>query len=179
MSRIGSKPIKIPDKVKINIDKDIILIEGPKGKLSFKIPIRIATEIKDSMIIVTRTADAKQDRMFHGLTRALLNNMVKGVLEGFTKELEIIGVGYRSEVKGNVLVLHLGFTNPVNFPIPEGVEVKTSKPTKISISGIDKQIVGDVSARIRKILPPEPYKGKGIRYVGEYVRKKLGKAATK
>ena len=115
MSRIGSKPIKIPDKVKINIDKDIILVEGPKGKLSSRIPIRITVEIKDSTVIVARKADTKQDRTFHGLMRALINNMVKGVLEGFLKELEIIGVGYRSEIKGKDLVLHLGFTNPVNF----------------------------------------------------------------
>ena len=179
MSRIGSKPIKIPDKVKINLDNDTVLAEGPKGKLSLKIPVGITVEVKDSVATIKRKADTKQDRVFHGLTRALINAMVEGVFKGFTKELEIIGVGYRSEVKGKILVLHLGFTNPVNFPIPDEVEVKTPKPTKITVSGIDKQKVGDTAARIRKVLPPEPYKGKGIRYVGEYVRKKLGKAATK
>jgi len=179
MSRIGSRAIKISDKVKINIDKDRVLVEGSKGKLSLQLHNHISVEAKDLVVLVTRKVDTKQSRTFHGLTRALINNMIIGVSEGFTKELEIIGVGYRAEVKGKELVLNVGFTNPVNFPIPEGIEVKTPKPTKITINGIDNQKVGDVAAKIRGVLPPEPYKGKGIRYVGEYVRKKLGKAATK
>lgn len=179
MSRIGSRLIKIPDKVKINVNNDTVLAEGPKGKLSLQIPESIAVEIKDSAVAVKRKADTKQDRAFHGLIRALINNMAIGVSEGFVKELDVIGVGYRCEVKGDALILNLGFTNPVNFPIPEGIEIKTPKPTKIIISGIDKQKVGASAATIRSILPPEPYKGKGIRYAGEYVRKKLGKAATK
>lgn len=179
MSRIGRQPIKIPEKVKVNIDRSSVLVEGPKGKLTFALPYGINIDIQDSTLFVKRSADTKQQKSFHGLVRAQIVNMIKGVVDGFSKALEIVGVGYRAEVKGKELVIYIGFTHPANFAIPEGIDIKTPKPTYITVSGIDKQKVGDTAARIRKIRPPEPYKGKGIRYEGEHVRRKLGKAATK
>lgn len=178
MSRIGKKPINIPNQVKVNIDKDIISVEGPKGKLQFRIPNYISLEVKDNQILVKRNKDDKIARSLHGLTRAIIFNMVKGVTEGYSKELEIVGLGFRAQVDKNKLVLNLGFSHPVEFDIPKNIQIQTPTQTKIVVTGIDKQLVGDTAARIRAIYPPEPYKGKGIRYVGEIVRKKVGKAAA-
>lgn len=178
MSRIGKRPIDIPQGVKIDVAADPIQVQGPKGKLDLKIPVEIKVEVKDNKIILSRASDEKKARMKHGLMRALINNMVKGVTEGFVKELEIIGVGFKAQVSGQQMVLNLGFSHPVEYDIPEGVTVETPKPTQITVKGIDKQLVGEVAAEIRDFYKPEPYKGKGIRYVGEYVRKKAGKTVA-
>ena len=179
MSRIGRKPVPLPNNVKCNIQNKDILIEGPKGKLNFQIPEGIKVEIENNQIIVKRESDEKRIRALHGLTRAIINNMVTGVTWGFQKELEIVGVGYRAQVQGKKLVMQLGFSHPVEYPIPEGITIETPKPTTIIVKGIDKQKVGEVAAEIRSYYPPEPYKGKGIRYRGEYVRRKAGKAGVK
>jgi len=176
MSRIGKKPIVIPKDVKIEVKDNLISVEGPKGKLMRSISDRINLEIKDGQIFLRRSMDTKIDRSLHGLYRALIFNMIKGVTEGYRKELEIIGVGFKAQLSGNSLNMQLGFSHPVNFPVPEGIKVETPKPTQIIISGIDKEKVGEVAAQIRSIYPPEPYKGKGIRYAGERVKKKIGKA---
>ncbi|MCM8789727.1 MAG: 50S ribosomal protein L6 [Candidatus Omnitrophica bacterium] len=176
MSRIGKKPLIIPKDVKIETRDGVIFVEGPKGKLSHKLSDRIELEFKDNLLYVKRKQDTKQDRAMHGLWRALINNMVKGVTEGYMKELEIVGVGYKASVKENILVLQLGFSHPVNFAIPEGIKIETPKPTQIILKGIDKGKLGEIASEIRSINPPEPYKGKGIRFAGEYVKKKVGKA---
>lgn len=176
MSRIGKKSISIPAGVKIEIKDGAIFIEGPKGKLSRTLSSRVAIEIKDSVLTVKRNADTKLDRSHHGLYRALIANMIKGVTEGYVKELEILGVGFKAQAQGNALTMQLGFSHPVNFPIPEGIKIETPKATQIVISGIDKERVGEIAAEIRMFYPPEPYKGKGVRYAGEYVKKKVGKA---
>ncbi len=177
MSRIGKKPIAIPKDVKVEIKEGLVLVEGPKGKLTQNLSDRISAEIKDNQIFFKRAQDTKLDKSLHGLYRALVANMIKGVTEGYTKELEIIGVGFKAQVQGNILNMQLGFSHPVNFPIPEGIKIETPKQTQIVVRGIDKQKVGEVATEIRSIFPPEPYKGKGIRFVGEYVKKKVGKAA--
>ncbi|MFA5089487.1 MAG: 50S ribosomal protein L6 [Candidatus Omnitrophota bacterium] len=181
MSRIGKKPINIPKEAKIEIKEGSVFVEGPKGKINWLLPARIKVETKDGQVFVGRNTNTKIDRSLHGLTRALIANMFRGVTEGYTKELEIIGVGFKAQAQGNALNMHLGFSHPVNFSIPSGIEVTTPKPTQIIIRGIDKALVGEVSSEIRAIFPPEPYKGKGIRYTGEKVKKKIGKAqaATK
>jgi large subunit ribosomal protein L6 len=179
MSRIGRKPIIIPKDVKIEIGQEDVSVQGPKGILKQKVPQGIALESKDGQIFVKRSVDDKVIRALHGLVRMLIFNMIKGVTEGYSKELEIVGVGFRAGVQGNNLTLQLGFSHPVNFPIPEGIKIETPKQTQIVIRGIDKEMVGEVAARIRAIFPPEPYKGKGIRYLNEFVRKKVGKAVTK
>ncbi|MCM8797739.1 MAG: 50S ribosomal protein L6 [Candidatus Omnitrophica bacterium] len=176
MSRIGKKPINIPDGVKVEVKDHAVYVEGPKGKLHQNFSERIKVEIKDNYVIVSRLNNTKVDRSLHGLYRALINNMIKGVTVGYKKELEIIGVGFKASVQGNLLNLQLSFSHPVNFLIPEGIKIETPKPTQLVISGIDKEKVGKVASEIRAIYPPEPYKGKGIRYLGEYVKKKVGKA---
>lgn len=176
MSRIGKRPISIPANVKVNIAEQVVTVEGPKGKLSYAFSPRITLVIENNTLVVKRNSHTKLDRSLHGLTRALLANMVKGVTEGYVKELEIVGVGYKAQMQGNVLNMSLGFSHPVNFVTPEGIKIETPKPTQIVVSGIDKQKVGKVAAEIRAICPPEPYKGKGIRYLGERVKKKIGKA---
>lgn len=176
MSRIGKKAIAVPKEVKVEVKDGKVFVEGPKGKLSRALSDRIKIEIKDAQILVNRVADTKQDRSLHGLFRALILNMVKGVSEGYSKELEIIGVGFKAAVQGNSLNMSLGFSHQVNFQIPEGIKIETPKPTQIIISSIDKELIGKVSSEIRSIYPPEPYKGKGIRFQGEYVKKKIGKA---
>ena len=176
MSRIGKKPIVIPPGVKVECRDGCVYIEGPKGKLSRRLSERVTVEIKDNQIWLKRLTDIKADKAIHGLYRALLANMIKGVTEGYLKELEIIGVGFKAQVQGDKLNMSLGFSHPVNFAVPEGIKIETPKPTQIVIRGIDKEKVGEIAAEIRSIYPPEPYKGKGIRYVGEYVRKKVGKA---
>lgn len=181
MSRIGKKAIAIPRDVKVEVKAEGVYIEGPKGSLSHSLSNRINLEINNGQILLKRITDTKSDRALHGLYRALISNMIKGVSEGYVKELEIIGVGFRAQIQGNNLNMQLGFSHPVNFPIPEGIKIETPKQTQIVVRGIDKQKVGKVASEIRAICPPEPYKGKGIRYVGEYVKKKIGKAqaATK
>ena len=179
MSRIGKKPIAIIPGVKVSISKGEILVEGRGGKLTFNLPARISCEIKDSQVIISSPLNSHLDKSLHGLTRSLIANMVKGVSEGYAKELEIQGVGFRAALQGNSLSLILGFSHPVAFPVPADIKIETPKPTQIIVRGIDKQRVGEVAAQIRRIFPPEPYKGKGVRYLGEVVRRKVGKAATK
>jgi large subunit ribosomal protein L6 len=176
MSRIGKKPVAIPSGVKVSVSDSVVIVEGPKGKLTRPFSYRITCEVKDNQVVVKRLGDSKSDRSLHGLYRALIANMIKGVVEGFTKELEIIGVGFKAQIQGNALNLQLSYSHPVNFPMPEGIKIETPKPTQIVVRGIDKEKVGEVATEIRAILPPEPYKGKGIRFVGEYVKKKVGKA---
>ncbi|UCG35129.1 MAG: 50S ribosomal protein L6 [Candidatus Omnitrophota bacterium] len=179
MSRIGKQPIALPSGVKAQLQADTILIEGSKGKLTFKIPGAIKVEVVDNQVIVKRESEEKPVRSLHGTVRAIINNMVKGVSEGYKKELDIIGVGYKAQMKGKDLMLSMGFSHPVEIKVPQGLNVKVPKPTRIEIEGIDKQLLGEFVADIRALYPPEPYKGKGIRYVGEEVRKKLGKALAK
>ncbi len=176
MSRIGKKPVQILSGVKVEVHDGTITVEGPKGKLVRAVSDRMKVEVKDNQIIVTRPVDTKLDRSLHGLTRALIANMVKGVTDGFTRELEIQGVGFKAVVASGKLNLQLSYSHPVSFSIPEGIKIETPKPTQIVVRGIDKEKVGEVAAEIRGIMPPEPYKGKGIRYAGERVKKKVGKA---
>ncbi|MEW6101342.1 MAG: 50S ribosomal protein L6 [Candidatus Omnitrophota bacterium] len=176
MSRIGKKPIIVPKEAKIEVKEGACIVEGPKGKLTLPLHYRISLEVKEGQVLVKRTSDTKLDKSLHGLHRALIVNMIKGVTEGYTKELEIIGVGFKAQVQGTSLNMQLGFSHPVNFPVPAGIKIETPKPTQIVVRGIDKQLVGKVATEIRKIRPPEPYKGKGVRFAGEYIKKKVGKA---
>jgi large subunit ribosomal protein L6 len=177
MSRIGKLPINIPNGVKVDVNGSEVKVTGPKGSLTQVIPADMGVNIEDGVLTVQRPSDSREHRALHGLTRALINNMVLGVSEGFSKVLEIEGVGYRAEMKGKTLVLNVGFSHPVEFEPPKDVEFRVEDRNKtIIVSGIDKQVVGEIAANIRKMRPPEPYKGKGIRYRGEYVRRKAGKA---
>jgi large subunit ribosomal protein L6 len=176
MSRIGKSPISLPDKVKITVaDGGKVTVEGPKGKLSWELPKEISASIEGTTVTVTRNGEDRSTRALHGLSRALINNMVTGVSKGFRKDLEIQGVGFRAAVKGDKLDLSIGYSHPVLFPIPGEIKVAVTDNTKISIEGIDKHLVGQVAADIRAYYPPEPYKGKGIRYSDEQVRRKEGK----
>lgn len=179
MSRIGKNPVSLPKGVKVNMDNSLVHVEGPKGKLSVRIPPGIKVETKEDKVFVNRLSDSRQDRANHGTIRILLQNMMVGVTQGHKKNLEIQGVGFRVQIQGKNLILSMGFSHPVEFPIPEGVSLKEKTQTEIEVEGIDKALVGDVAARIRKIKPAEPYKGKGIRYAGEFVRRKQGKTVTK
>jgi large subunit ribosomal protein L6 len=176
MSRIGKKLVVIPKEVKIEVKDGVVFVEGPKGKLNRKLSDRISLEIKDGQLFVKRVSDTKIDKSMHGLFRALIINMIKGVTEGYVKELEIIGVGFKAAVSGDKLNMSLGFSHPVNVSIPVGVKIETPKPTQLTIRSADKELIGKVASEIRAIYPPEPYKGKGIRYLGEQVKKKVGKA---
>jgi len=178
MSRVGRKPINIPKDVKVNIKDNEVTVQGPKGKLVMKIPRAFKVELKENEISVSRPSDLKGDIARHGLYRSLIDNMIVGVSKGYSKQLEIQGVGYKAQAQGKSLNLALGFSHQVNFPIPEGITIKTPKPTQIFIESIDKKLLGDVAATIRAYYKPEPYKGKGIRYHGEYVRRKAGKAVV-
>jgi len=178
MSRVGKKPIEIPSNVKVNLDGKTVKVEGPKGKLEERMHQRMSAEVNENQLIVSRPSDNKLDKSLHGLTRSLIQNMVIGVTEGYKKELEIHGVGMRAQLQGKKIVLQLGFSHPVNYDIPEGISVVVPKPTQIEIAGIDKQLVGEVAAEIRHFYKPEPYKGKGIRYKGEHVRRKAGKTVV-
>ena len=178
MSRVGQRPISIPSQVKVQIEGQAIHLEGPKGKMSHTLPAGIRVARSDGELKVTRESEESRLKGLHGLTRTLLDNMVKGVTEGFLKELEIQGVGFRASVAGGKLELHVGFTHSVIFPIPPGITIEVPKPTQLTVKGVDKQLVGQVAARIRSVAPPEPYKGKGIRYLGEVVRRKAGKAVA-
>ena len=179
MSRIGKIPVKVPQGVKVTFADEIITVEGPKGKLTQKYHPVIAFEDKGEEIIVSRANEEKQTKAFHGLYRNLLNNMVTGVSAGFSKTLIITGVGYRAEVQGKLLVMGLGYSTDIYVGIPDGLTVTADAGGKVTISGIDKQRVGELAAQIRKLRPPEPYKGKGIRYEDERIRRKVGKSGVK
>ncbi|KAA3634558.1 MAG: 50S ribosomal protein L6 [Calditrichaeota bacterium] len=178
MSRVGKSPIPIPDKTTVDIKDKLVTVKGPKGTLERVIHPDMTAAIEENQVVVTRPTDQKRHSALHGLTRALLNNMVVGVSEGYTRELQMIGVGYRAEIKGNVLIIYVGYSHPIVMRAPEGINLEViPKENKIIVTGIDKELVGQVAAKIRGFRPPEPYKGKGIRYVGEYVRSKAGKTA--
>ncbi len=176
MSRVGKMPVTVPTGVQVTIEGRRVAVKGPKGELSRTFPERISFAMEDDRITVSRPDDSRESKALHGLSRALLHNMVVGVSEGYTKALEIQGVGYRAALKGSSIELQVGFSHPVTITPPEGVTFEVPEPTKITVSGVDKELVGQVAASIRKVRPPEPYKGKGIRYSGEYVRRKAGKA---
>lgn len=178
MSRIGKLPVEIPSGVTITVDNDVIVVKGPKGELSEATLPNVEVKIEDNQFVVTRKDDEKLSRAQHGLMRALVQNMVTGVTNGFEKKLEVSGVGFKVALQGNKLVLHLGFSHPVEYEAPEGVSLAVDKMT-ITVSGISKQQVGQVAADIRKFKKPEPYKAKGITYQGEYVIRKAGKAGAK
>ena len=178
MSRVGNKPVPIPEQTKVEINGSSIAVTGPKGTLARDIHPDITATIENQQVIVTRPSDQKKHRALHGLTRALINNKVVGVTEGYTRELQIIGIGYRAEIMEKALVLNLGYSHPIVLVPPDGVTITVQpKENKISVQSIDKELVGDVAAKIRSFRKPEPYKGKGIRYVGESVRTKAGKKA--
>jgi large subunit ribosomal protein L6 len=178
MSRVGLKPITLPSGVKVNVSENSLEVQGPKGKLSTPVPSGISFALEDGELRCKRASEARQQRAFHGLARALAANAVKGVSEGFSRDLEIVGVGYRAQVEGRNVVFSLGFSHPVEYPIPEGIDIKVDKQTRVTVSGIDRQQVGQVAAEIRRLRRPDPYKQKGIRYVGEVLKKKAGKAGA-
>ncbi len=178
MSRIGKLPIPIPPGVEVRVDGSNVIVKGPKGELHRQFPDRVAITVDDGRAVVTRLDEERQSRALHGLSRALLANMVTGVSEGYQKSLSIVGVGYRAAASGQGIELQVGFSHAVNFEAPDGVTIEVPEPTRIVVSGIDKELVGQVAANIRKVRPPEPYKGKGIRYTDEHVRRKAGKAGA-
>lgn len=178
MSRIGQQPIDVPQGIDISIDGQSVTVKGPKGTLTRAFHERVQVVSEDGVLRVERKDDERESRALHGLSRALLANMVTGVSEGFSKELSIVGVGYRSTLKGSTLELQVGFSHSVTLDAPNGITFDVPEPTKIVVSGIDKQLVGETAAQIRRVRPPEPYKGKGIRYVDEYVRRKAGKTGV-
>lgn len=179
MSRIGNQPIAIPNGVDITLDGHTLTVKGPKGTLSHKLPQSMQVEVTADEVKVTRPSDDKEHKSLHGLTRSLINNMVIGVTKGYSKTLEIVGVGYRAAMKGKNLNLTLGFSHPVIMEPPAGIEFETPEPTKIIVKGADKEVVGQVAAEIRDWRKPEPYKGKGVRYEGEHVRRKAGTTGAK
>jgi large subunit ribosomal protein L6 len=180
MSRIGKLPIEIPSGVKITLDNLIVKVEGPKGTLSRPVMEGISVLLDDNkQILVTRSDDEPKSRSYHGLTRSLVNNMVVGVTKGFETILDITGVGYRAEVKGEILTLSLGYSHPINFPLPTGISIEVEKMTKVFVRGADKELVGQTAAKIRSFRPPEPYKGKGIKYSDEKILRKAGKTGKK
>jgi len=179
MSRIGKIPVRVPQGVKVNFQDGLISVEGPKGKLTQKYHSCVSFEPKDGEIVVSRANEEKQTKAFHGLYRNLLNNMVTGVSAGFTKSLVITGVGYRAEVRGNLLVMNLGYSTEIYVGIPKDLAVTAEASGKVTVSGIDKQRVGEFAAQVRKLREPEPYKGKGIRYENEQIRRKVGKSGVK
>ena len=177
MSRIGKRPIEVPAGVIVSVDPGRVTVSGPKGELRQDVPTRMKIEQEDGSIVVTRPTERGDDRALHGLTRTLIANMVEGVTNGFEKRLEIQGVGYRAQLRGRDLELALGYSHPVRITPREGISFEVPVPTQVIVRGIDKQVVGQTAAEIRKVRPPEPYKGKGIRYEGEFVRRKVGKRA--
>jgi large subunit ribosomal protein L6 len=177
MSRIGKQPIPVPDGVEVTIEPELVRVKGPRGELEERVAREIEVEQDDGRLVVKRPTDRGEHRALHGLTRSLIANMVAGVTEGFEKRLQIQGVGYRAQLRGKALELSVGYSHTVPVEAPEGIEFEVPQPTQIVIKGNSKQQVGEVAARIRKVRPPEPYKGKGIRYEGEYVRRKVGKRA--
>lgn len=178
MSRVGKKPIQVPEKVKVKIESGRIFVEGPKGKLEWNLPKGVEVKMDNSQVLVKKLREDRVSNSMHGLARTYIYNLIKGVNEGYIKTLEIQGVGYRAQAQPKSVNLQLGFSHPITYPIPEGITVKTPKPNHIIVEGIDKAKVGEVAAELRDYFKPEPYKGKGIRYTGEYVRKKAGKAVA-
>lgn len=178
MSRIGKQPVDIPAGVTVKVENNVVVVKGPKGELKQEVNPAITAEVKDNQVNFTRSNDKKENRSMHGLYRALVNSMVIGVTEGFQKELQIVGVGYRAQAKGKKLELNMGYSHKVIMDAPEGITFETPSNTQIFVKGIDKQLVGQVAANIRAVRKPEPYLGKGIRYAGEYVRRKEGKSAS-
>lgn len=179
MSRIGRKPVPIPSGVKVELDGNHVVVKGPKGELSRSLPAEMTVAKEGESITVTRPSDQKRHRSLHGLTRSLVNNMVEGVTNGFSKKLEIQGVGYRAEATPGGIRILVGYSHPVDYDAPDGIALSVEGNNIVKVEGIDKELVGQVAAEIRKVRPPEPYKGKGIRYVGEHVRRKAGKAGAK
>ena len=179
MSRIGKKPIPVPDKVKVEIKPNSVVVTGPKGTVTNPIPPGITFEQKDKQVLAVRKDDSGPQRAFHGLARALVANAVKGVTVGFTRELEIVGVGYRAEARKNSVVFTLGYSHPIEYPIPPGINITVDKQTKLVVTGVDRQQVGQIAANIRSLRKPDPYKNKGIRYTGDLLKKKAGKAGGK
>lgn len=179
MSRIGKKPVPVPAGVDISINGQTVAVKGPRGSLERTFTDRVDLTLEDGTVLVARKDDARESRALHGLSRALLANMVIGVAEGFRRELSIVGVGYRAALKGSGIELQLGFSHPVQVTAPEGISFEVPEPTRVIVSGIDKEQVGQVAADIRKLRPPEPYKGKGVRYINEQVRRKAGKAGKR
>lgn len=179
MSRIGKYPVNFDDKVQISIAENIVTIKGAKSSLKYDLDSRITAKIDGKKMLLARIDDSKESKSLHGLYKVLLQNAVEGLTKGFTKTLELQGVGYRANVQGKKLELSLGFSHPIFFDIPEGIEIKVDKQTIINVSGADKALVGQVSAKIRSFRPPEPYLGKGVRYLGEHIRRKAGKSAGK
>jgi large subunit ribosomal protein L6 len=175
MSRIGKQPIAIPPKVKVEVKGQQVFVEGPKGKLSWQLPRRTSLKVENGSVVVSRQGEDDQVKALHGMSRALVNNMVRGVSEGFSKRLEIQGVGFKAAVQGKTVNMSLGFSHPVVYPIPDQIKVTVEENTKLTIEGPDRQVVGQVAAELRSFYPPEPYKGKGVRYVGEHVVRKEGK----
>lgn len=175
MSRIGKQPVELPAKVKISVQGKVVSAEGPKGKLQLSLPPNTTAKVVGNQVTIEREGDAAEARAMHGLARALVNNMVRGVSEGYQKKLEIQGVGFKAAVQGTNINLSLGYSHPVLYPIPAGIKVVVEDNTKLTIDGCDKEVVGRVAAEVRSYYPPEPYKGKGVRYVGEHVVRKEGK----
>jgi large subunit ribosomal protein L6 len=177
MSRIGKRPIEVPAGVNVSVDPGRVMVSGPLGELQQTVPARMTIEREDGQLVVTRPTERGEDRALHGLTRTLVANMVEGVTKGFEKKLLIQGVGYRAALRGAALELNVGYSHPVVIDAPKGITFEVPTPTEVTVKGIDKQQVGEIAAQVRKVRPPEPYKGKGIRYDGEYVRRKVGKRA--
>jgi large subunit ribosomal protein L6 len=177
MSRIGKQPIQLPDGVEVDVKPSEVTVKGPKGELSQQIVPDMKVSLDDGVVTVERPTDRGEHRALHGLTRSLIANMVVGVTDGYERRLEIQGVGYRAQLKGKALEMSLGYSHPVSIPAPDGIEFEVPQPTEVIVRGIDKQLVGEMAARIRKSRPPEPYKGKGVRYAGEHVTRKVGKRA--
>jgi large subunit ribosomal protein L6 len=177
MSRIGRKPLPIPDGVSVDVGAGTVAVKGPKGELNQEVSPDMTVAVDDGVLTVARPTDRGEHRALHGLTRSLIANMVQGVTDGYQKTLEIQGVGYRARLQGKALELSVGYSHPVQMQAPDGIEFEVPQPTQVIVRGIDKQLVGETAARIRRVRPPEPYKGKGIRYDGEHVRRKVGKRA--
>jgi large subunit ribosomal protein L6 len=178
MSRVGKAPIELPSGVEVTTTDNAVVVKGPKGSLTQEIDPRISLSIEDGVVSVVRDSDEREVRALHGLSRALIANMVLGVSIGYSKELQAVGVGYRGSLKGSTLELQVGYSHPISIEAPEGITFEVPEPTRFIVNGIDKQLVGQVAANIRAVRPPEPYKGKGIRYADEYVRRKAGKAGV-
>lgn len=177
MSRIGKQPVELPKGVEARLDEGVLTVKGPKGALDLRVSPEMKVSIEEGTLTVERPSDAANHRALHGLTRSLIANMVEGVTKGFERKLEIVGVGYRAEKKGPGITLHLGFSHTIEYPAPEGIELEVPQQTEVLVKGSDKQLVGQVAAEIRGFRPPEPYKGKGVRYAGEQIRRKAGKTA--
>ena len=177
MSRIGKKPVPIPQGVKVQVADGTVRAEGPKGKLSQPVPPPLSAKVEGNVLVIARPGDDRHVRALHGLTRALMANMVSGVKDGFERKLEIVGIGYRAQMQGKAIQLALGYSHPVIFPLPEGITAEIDKQVGITLRGADKALLGQTAAKLRALRKPDPYKGKGIRYLGEYVRRKVGKKA--